>query len=251
MRIKSSNPAISGKILQSFTSDISNKKMTVSGAIDRTGVLLLILITSGALTYSSLYRPWAIIEQIGAHPMLYPAMLGGGILAFITAFIVIFKPNTAPLTAPIYAVFEGIAIGAISCMPGYSDLTFSAMIVTCSILGVMLFLYRAKIIQPTQKFKAGVMTATIGLFVVIGVNLLLNIFGVETALYGGGLFAIGFCLFMIAVGSCFLILDFELIESLARNGAPKRMEWYAGFSLMLTLVWIYLEVLRLLSYLRD
>ena len=115
----------------------------------------------------------------------------------------------------------------------------------------MLFLHRAKIIQPTQKFKAGVMTATIGLFVVIGVNFLLNILGIGTALYSGGLFAIGFSLVIIALASCYLILDFELIESLARNGAPKRMEWYAGFSLLITLVWIYLEVLRLLSYLRD
>ena len=176
MRIKSSNPAISGKILQSFTSDISNKKMTVAGAIDRTGILLLILVGSGSLTYSALYRPWETILQIGAHPMLYPAMIGGLILALITALIVIFKPNTAPLTAPIYALLEGVFLGSISCIPQYSDLTFSAMIITCSILGVMLFLYRTKIIQPTQKFKAGVMTATIGLFVVIGVNFLLNIF---------------------------------------------------------------------------
>ena len=108
MRIKSSNPAISGKNLQSFISDISNKKMTVSGAIDRTGILLIILITSGALTYSALYRPWEIIQQIGTHPMLYIAMIGGAILALITALVVIFKPNTAPLSAPIYAVLEGI-----------------------------------------------------------------------------------------------------------------------------------------------
>lgn len=246
MRIKSSNPAFSGRILESSTHSFSEKRMTITGAIDRTGILLSLLIISGVLTYSALYSPSGY-----AHPLLYVAIIGGGITAFITAFIVIFKPGTAPLTAPLYAVLEGVFLGSLSCLPGYSDLTFSAMIVTCCILGVMLFLYRSKIITPTHKFKAGVMTATIGLFVIIGVNILLSLFGVGTALYSGGLFAIVFSLFVIALASCFLILDFELIEKMSDSGAPKKMEWYAGFSLMLTLVWIYLEVLRLLSYLRD
>ena len=251
MRLNSSNPALKGNILHRATINTASeiKSMSINGAIDKTSMLLAILLLTGGATFSYLNSTSGLDY---ASPFLYPAIIGGGISAFIIALISIYKPHTSPICAPIYAALEGVFLGAISSLPFYGDFAFSAMFITACILGTMLFLYRAKIIVADQKFKAGLMTATIGAFVIIICSFFMSMFGMLPAIYDFGLIGIGFSLFMLGLASCYLILDFDLIENMIQSGAPKYMEWYAGFTIMITLVWIYLEALRLISILnRD
>ena len=175
---------------------------------------------------------------------------GGLIFAMIT----VFKKTWAPITAPIYAILEGLALGSISAMyeMRFAGLPMQAVGLTFGVLVALLLVYRTGIIRVTDKFRMGVVAATGGIFVFYLLTWILGFFGVRfPSVYGAGPLGIGISVAIVIVAALNLVLDFDFIESGARAGAPKYMEWYGAFGLMVTLIWLYLEILRLLSKLRS
>ena len=161
-----------------------------------------------------------------------------------------FKKEWAPVTAPAYALLEGLALGGISAIfeLRYPGVALQAVALTFAVLGVMLLAYRSGLVKATEKFKLGVVAATGAIFLVYLAGFVLSFFGIQMGfLYGNSLLSIGVSGVIVVVAALNLVLDFDLIETGVRQGAPRRMEWYAGFALMVTLVWLYLEMLRLLS----
>ncbi len=215
--------------------------MTMSGTVNATGILFAILMVGGIagwrLTTPSTGR--------GAGIMIV-AMLAALVFAVITSF----KPHVARTTAPIYALLEGVALGAISKFyeSTYNGIVVQALGATAAVFAVMLVLYKSRIIKVTDRFRKVVVGATMGLFLFYGVSLLLRLFNVNVPFLnsssGGG---IVFSLLVVGLAAFNLALDFDIIERGVQAGAPKYMEWYGGFGLMVTIVWLYLEMLRLLS----
>jgi len=178
-------------------------------------------------------------------------MMGGVFGGFIVALVTIFKPNWAPLTAPVYALLEGLALGGISAVfeRTYPGVAIQAVGLTFGTLFVMLLAYKTGMIRATQGFKLGVIAATGGIALLYLVEMVLGgFFHIQVpAINGSGAVGIGFSLFVVVIAALNLVLDFDMIETGARNGAPKYMEWYGAFGLMVTLIWLYLEILRLLA----
>ncbi len=237
--LKSSNPAFNEKLLkgQYYDTSIADQSvMSVTGAINKTGFLTLILVGSAAYSWHA-----------GSPLLLWVGIIGGLIAAFVT----IFKPAWSPVTAPLYALLEGLFIGAISATYAqlYSGIIPKAVLLTFTILMTMLIAYRLKIIRVTEKFRAGLLMATGGVFLFYCTTMILRFLGVDTSIFfSGGLLGIGISLVIIVIASLNLILDFDFIEKGAATGLPRYFEWYAGFGIMVTLVWLYMEILRLLSY---
>jgi uncharacterized YccA/Bax inhibitor family protein len=177
-------------------------------------------------------------------------MVGGIFGGLIVALVTIFKQTWAPLTAPIYALLEGLALGGISALfeRTYPGVAMQAIGLTFGTLFVMLLAYKTGMIRATQSFKLGVIAATGGIAVFYLVEMALGFFHVTVpAINGSGAVGIGFSLFVVVIAALNLVLDFDLIETGVQNGAPKYMEWYGAFALMVTLIWLYLEILRLLG----
>lgn len=240
-----SNPALSSK---SFSRAIAampqSAPMTVAGAVNRS--ILLVAITAAAA--------WVAGSTALEQPALAnPIMLIGAIGGLIVALVTIFKANLAHITAPLYAVLEGAFVGVISVMfnVAYPGIVIQAVGATFAVFLVMLILYRARIIKVTQRFRMIVIGATMGILVFYVVTLVIGFFGVETGnLFFSGPLAIGISVVIVLVAALNLALDFDFIEAGANAKAPARMEWYAGFGLLVTLVWLYLEILRLLAITR-
>ena len=220
-------------------------RFTVEGAIYKTGILLAILIVSGlaaaVLLPTSLY---------------YPAIIGGSILGLIALFAIMFRPHLAKGLAPAYAVVEGVLLGAITVtiesQPGLDGIAAQAALGTVGVLGVMLFLYRSGIITVNQRFRMVVIAATGAIFLTYLASFILGFFGIEFGfLHGNSMLSIGISLVVIGVAALNLALDFDFIERAAAARLEKDMEWYAAFGLLVTLVWLYLEILRLLSKLQS
>ena len=179
------------------------------------------------------------------------------VASFIVAMVTIFKKTWAPVTVPIYAVLEGLALGGISYMykeAFYPGIVSQAILLTVSIFAALLFAYKTRIIKPTENFKLGVFAATGGIFLVYIASLIMSFFGASMPIMdpsNASLLSIGFSLFVVVIASLNLVLDFDFIEEGAEKGAPKYMEWYGAFGLLVTLVWLYLEILRLLAKLNS
>lgn len=241
---KTSNPALKAFRYQGA---IGPRSMTVNGTAEKSAILLLCASAAAAVSWR-----WSAIspESVGA------LAIAGFLLGFVVAIVTIFRQQFAPITAPIYAVLEGIALGAISAainsrMPGIAE---QAVLLTFGVLFGMLFAYRSGLIKVTQGFRLGVVSATFGIAAFYMIAFVASLFGSSfgyTALYGYGLFGIVFSAFVVIIASLNLVLDFDRIVRCAEAGAPQYMEWYGAFSLMITLVWLYLEILRLLSKLRS
>jgi uncharacterized YccA/Bax inhibitor family protein len=218
--------------------------MTVNGAINKSLILLTILLFSSVGgAYLTLSNPGNGMLIIG----------GGVIIGFALAIAITFKSEWAPALAPVYAIVEGFALGAISLYyeSMYPGIVLNAVVITVSILGLMLLLYRTGIIRATPLFVRGMMFAMGGICVAYIADLVLRMFGLHVPFINDSTpLGIGISLFTCGVASLSFILDFDFIEKGAQRGAPKFMEWYAGFSLLVTLVWLYLEILRLLSKMR-
>ena len=183
-----------------------------------------------------------------------PVLVVGGIGGFIVAMVTIFKKEWARVTAPIYALLEGLVLGGISAMfeMRYHGIAIQAVALTFGTLVVMLLAYRSGLIKVTDKLRLGIVAATGGIAVFYLLQFILGFFGIHfTAINGSSPIGIGFSLIVVAVAALNLVLDFDLIEKGARLGAPKYMEWYGAFALMVTLVWLYFEILRLLSKFRS
>jgi uncharacterized YccA/Bax inhibitor family protein len=177
-------------------------------------------------------------------------LLGGFAMALVTAFF----PKASPVTGPIYAGLEGLALGGISSLveKAYQGIVLQAVELSVGVLAIMLFLYGVGLIRATERFKMGVVAATGAVCLVYLVGFVMSFFGAAIPyIHSSGPIGIGFSLVVVVIAALNLILDFDFIEKGVQNQAPKYMEWYGAFTLMVTLVWMYLEILRLLSKMRD
>ena len=215
--------------------------MTLQGVVNKTGILLLLCLGAAAFAWT--------------HPDLRaPLVLVGLIGGFIACMVGIFKPATSPIAAPIYAVLEGCCLGAISQVieMRYHGIVVNAMLLTFGVLGLMLMLYTTRTIRVTDKLVKGVMVATAAVALVYVVDMVLNMFGTRVAyIHESGAIGIGISLVIVGIAAFNLLVDFAVIEQNVSAGSPRFMEWYCGMALLVTLVWLYLELLRLLSKLRS
>jgi uncharacterized YccA/Bax inhibitor family protein len=219
--------------------------MTVSGTVNKTGILTILVVAAAAWTWS----------RFNTNPQSVLLMLGIGIIGgLIFAIATIFKKTWAPVTAPIYAVLEGLALGGISAMyeARFQGLPMQAVGLTFGTLIALLLVYRAGIIKVTDKFRLGVVAATGGIAVFYLLTIVLSFFHVSVPfMYNSSPLSIGISLFVVVIAALNLVLNFDFIENASRVGSPKYMEWYAAFGLMVTLIWLYLEILSLLAKLRS
>ncbi len=223
--------------------------MSLNGTINKTGVLLLLTVMTAAFAWNQVQFD-ADGRAVGAGLYLWGGLIGGFILALIT----IFKKTWAPVTAPLYALVEGFFLGAISATFNYmyEGIVIQAVMLTFGTLFALLFAYRSGFIKVTDNFRLGVVAATGGIMLVYLASIVMNRFGSGIPfIHESGLIGIGFSLFVIVIASLNLVLDFDFIETGVEQGAPKYMEWYGAFGLMVTLVWLYIEFLRLLSKLNS
>jgi uncharacterized YccA/Bax inhibitor family protein len=245
--IKSSNPALGEKTFQRLAPGYTGVgQMTINGAINKT-LVLLVLVTVPALWV------WDMFAKSGVQavsPWLYGGLIGGLVVAMVT----IFKKEWSPYSAPVYAILEGLVIGGISAIAEaqFKGIVFQAVALTFGTLFSLLIAYRSGVIKVTEKFRLGVVAATGAIFLVYLVSIVIGFFGVSVPLiYSGGTIGILFSLFVVVIAALNLVLDFDFIEQGAAQGAPKYMEWYGAFGLMVTLIWLYIEFLRLLTKLRQ
>jgi len=241
LTLRSGNPALSSETFKGIQSLSSENVMTINGTVNKTALSLFLLILAGSFTFSPNYSF-----------LILPGFIGGLIVAILT----IFKKEWAPITVPIYAILEGLALGGISYIYNvqFEGIVSQAILLTLGILFALLFAYKSKIIAPTENFKLGLFAATGGIFLVYLVGFVMSFFGTGLPVLdptNSSLFSIGFSLFVVVIASLNLVLDFDFIEEGAEKGMPKYMEWYGAFGLLVTLIWLYLEILRLLSKLRS
>ncbi len=247
---KSSNPVFGKNIFSRANATASDGVMTINGTMNKTGLMLLIVIFAATFTWRKFF---GAIDP--ANPGVLPQgvmiwSMVGAIGGFITAIITTFSPRRAAMTAPIYAVFEGLFLGAISALfeAMYPGLVMRAVSLTFGVFFIMLLLYRSGTIRATGKFRMIVIAATGGIALVYFISFIVGLFGVNISfLYDSSPLSIGISLFVVAIAALNLILDFDMIERGAQAQAPQYMEWYGAFGLMVTLIWLYLEMLRLLS----
>ncbi len=245
MQEQSGNPALNKKIMQRVMSIDSVEHATVPGTIARTIFLLILLTVTGVFSWQAVSTGSTMIA-----PLLILAIIAAVGLGLIASFF----PKSTPITAPLYAIAEGFLLGAISKVFNmqYNNIIIQAVALTGVIFFSALFLYSARIIKVTQKFQSIVLIATGGIFLYYLLTIILSLFHVQMPLiYDTGTFGIIFSLVVIFVAALNLFLDFNLVESAANNKAPKVFEWYGAFALMVTIVWLYLEILRLLSKIRN
>lgn len=243
--MRSSNPALMTDPFSGFgrTIDITNT-MSISGTVNKTAILLLLALLPAAWTWNLFFNGGG--NAAAVTPWLYVGLIGGFILSLVT----IFKKEWAPVSAPLYAVMEGLFLGAISAIfnASYPGIVIQAILLTFATLFCMLAVYKAGIVKATEKFKLGVIAATGGIALVYFVSIILSFFGVNASfIYGNGIFSILFSVFVVIIAALNFVIDFDFIEQGARSAAPKYMEWYGAFALMVTLIWLYIEILRLLS----
>jgi uncharacterized YccA/Bax inhibitor family protein len=241
--MRSSNPAMTGKIYdKAGIAATGSSVMTIHGTINKIGIMLLLVIAAAAYT-------WNMV--MGANPASAGTLaIVGAVGGFIMALVTIFRPQSSAITAPIYAILEGLFLGAISAIINakYPGLAFQAVLLTIGTLFTMLFLYRSGRIRATPKFRRGVMMATGAVFFAYLMSWILGLLGMSVGfMHSSGPLGILINLVIIVIAALNLIMDFDFIEKGSQMGAPKFMEWYGAFGLMVTLIWLYIEFLRLLS----
>lgn len=243
--MRTSNPSLNSKTFERAAPGAG--VMTIGGTVNKVGILLVLMLIPAAYMWNKVLTAWEPSQAMG------PALLGA-IGAFVVALITVFKKTWAPVTAPIYAVLEGLFLGAISGVMNmaYPGIAMQAIALTIGTLFTLLLAYRSGIIRATENFKLGVVAATGGIAMLYLVNIVMGFFGASIPfIHESGTFGILFSLFVVVIAALNLVLDFDFIEQGAEAGAPKYMEWYAAFGLMVTLVWLYLEILRLLAKLQS
>jgi len=243
---KTSNPVFGKKFLNA-EAIVDGRVMTVQGTINKT-LLLFGLLLAGAYYTWDIFFSAASIEA--AQTTIFPWMIGTAIGGFVVAMITSFVRKLSPFLAPIYAILEGLFLGAISAFfeAMYPGIVLQAVGLTMAVFFTMLFLYKTQIIKVTRKFFMGVMAATFGIAIFYLIGFVLSMFGMQVGiLYGNSLMSIGLSLVIVVIAALNLVLDFAFIDNAAQSDAPKYMEWYGAFGLMVTLVWLYIEILRLLA----
>jgi uncharacterized YccA/Bax inhibitor family protein len=239
--MRTSNPALNEK---AFKGQVAiGEAMTLQSTVNKTGLLLLCVVATAAWT-------WGLAHSETPEAAI-PWMIGGLIGGFVVALVTIFKKTWSPFTAPLYALLEGFVLGGISAVfeKTYHGIALQAVGLTLGVLFVMLLAYKTGLIRATQGFKIGVIAATGGIAVFYLVEMVLIFFFhfQFSAINGGGFWGIAFSLFVVVIAALNLVLDFDMIETGVNGGAPKYMEWYGAFGLMVTLIWLYHEMLRLLA----
>ena len=251
--LRSGNPALKDStFLDLSTGSVvsrSGEAMTLNGTVNKTGLLLFLAVLTAAFAWNSVQvGPDSVSANFGLY--LWCGLIGGLVFAVAT----IFKANWAPVTAPLYALFEGLFLGAVSAVydARFDGIVLQAVMLTGGTLFALLMAYRSGLVRATENFKLGVTAATGGIALIYLATIVLGLFGIRMPyLHESGLIGIGFSLFVVVIAALNLVLDFDFIESGVEQGAPKHMEWYGAFGLMVTLVWLYLEFLRLLSKLQS
>ncbi len=246
--MRSSNPALNDHVFEkSRTGNSADGVMTLNGTVVKTAILTLLLVTSASFS-------WKIGMGGDAPAWFSAALIGCFIGALVLSFIIAFKPTTAPALAPVYALGNGFVVGAISSMyeAKFGGIVLSAVMLTCGILFALLAAYSTGLIKPSENFKLGIVAATGGIMLFYLATIVLGMFGIQVPLvFGNGWVGIAISVFVVILAALNLVLDFDFIENGCAARAPKHMEWYAAFGLLVTLVWLYLEILRLLSKLRS
>jgi len=246
---QSSNPALNKQLFENLNVTSGTEIMTLNGTINKTILSFLLLILGAFYTWSKFF---SVVDPAVGASLVYPYLIGGGIVGFILGIVTIFKKEWSQYTVPVYAVLEGLFLGGISAIVearfANQGLVLRAVTLTFGVFFIMLFLYRSNVIKVTQKFKLGIIAATGGIALVYLAGFIFSLFGVQFSfLYGNSMLSIGISLFVVVIAALNLVLDFDFIDRGSKANLPKFMEWYGAFGLMVTLVWLYLEILRLLS----
>jgi uncharacterized YccA/Bax inhibitor family protein len=245
--IRSNNPALNARVFSSSVAHSGEDVMTLNGTVMKTFFLTALLVTSAAYTYG-------LASSSQAPSWFVPALKFGWILPAVLALIIGFVPRLAGLLSPIYAVTKGAVVGimTLAIAGRHSDLILTSVLLTAAVLCALLGAYATRIIRPTENFKLGVFAATGGVALFYLVSWGLSFFGITIpGIHGSGWVSIGFSGFVVVLASMNLVLDFDFIEHGVDSRAPKHLEWYGAWGLLVTLVWLYIEILRLLSKLRS
>jgi uncharacterized YccA/Bax inhibitor family protein len=245
---ESGNPTLSEKIFNRSLADAHEGTMTVRGSINKFGFLMIMVIAGAIFTW----REFTLGRPETMQTFMWIGLFGG----LVSGLIISFKPTTARYLAPAYAILEGLLLGGLSVIvnasvgKNYPGIVMQAVGLTFAVALVMFLLYNYRIIKPTEKFKAVIISASLGIFLFYMVMLVLSLFHVNIPFMSwndASPLGIGINLFVIAIAALSLILDFERIETGEAMGAPKYMEWYGAFGLLVTMVWLYIQILKLLS----
>jgi uncharacterized YccA/Bax inhibitor family protein len=237
---RTGNPALKESTFRSVARAYGEEAMTAQGTVNKTGAALLILLAAAAFVWNS----------ANPGPFILVGLVGG----LITAVITIFKRTAAPYTVPIYAAFEGLLLGGLSLNfeQRYPGIVINAVALTFGTLAVLLAAYSTGLIRPSEKFKLGVFAATGAVALLYLVSMVMGFFGKSIPfIHDSGPIGIGFSLFVVGLAALNLVLDFDFIERGAAAGAPRYMEWVGAFGLLVTLIWLYIEILRLLAKLQE
>ncbi|MGP0576426.1 Bax inhibitor-1/YccA family protein [Paenibacillus peoriae] len=237
-----SNPVLRDDIfLREDEREASEQRMTIGGTVNKTLLLLVLLIVSGSITWYMTYE--GTVEVLSLLTAGFIGMAG-------VALAISFFPKTAPLLSPVYAILSGFALGGVSAFMEYEypGIVANAILLTVGILFLMLFMYTQRIIKVTRGFISFVVLCTMAIFLVTLVDFILNFFGMNIPyIHETGWLGIGISLFIVIIAALNLLVDFNFIEEQADQGAPKYMEWYGAFALLVTLVWLYVRILDLLA----
>jgi uncharacterized YccA/Bax inhibitor family protein len=246
--MRTGNPALSDNTFTAVGRVArAEEAMTIQGTANKALLLLLCVLVTASWTWSLYYR--SLNPQV-----VTPWVLVGAIGGLIVALVTVFKQTWAPITAPLYALLEGLVIGGVSALfeAQFPGIVIQAVGLTFGTCLALLLAYKSRLIRATENFKLGVVAATGGIMLFYLLTMILGFFGIRMPLmYGNSWASIGFSLFVVVIAALNLVLDFDFIEQGAAGGAPKYMEWYGAFGLMVTLIWLYLEMLRLLAKLRS
>ncbi|MCA1293480.1 Bax inhibitor-1/YccA family protein [Paenibacillus sp. alder61] len=238
---RSGNPTLKESTFERAGTFSGMNAMTIEGTVNKAFITLIILLGSAFSTWMLYFDGYNVV----------PMAIGGALVGLILALIVSFAPKAAPFLVPVYAVAEGMFLGAISAQfeqriePG---ITLNAILLTMGVFFALLIAYKTRLIKATENFKLGVVAATGGIALVYLINFILGFFGMQVPfLHESSWIGIGISVVIVIIAALNLVLDFDFIENGAAQGAPKYMEWYGAFGLMVTLVWLYLEIIRLLA----
>jgi uncharacterized YccA/Bax inhibitor family protein len=253
MAMRSGNPALSESTFLDLSSGSvvtsPDQAMTLNGTVNKTGILLLLTVLTSAFSWS---QALGVDGQLAPGAMLY--LWGGLIGGLVLALVTVFKKEWSPVTAPLYALVEGLFLGTISAFfeARFPGIVFQAVLLTFGTLFALLVAYRSGLIKVTENFKLGVVAATGGIALLYLASFVLSFFNVNVpVIHEASWLGIAFSLFVVVVAALNLVLDFDFIETGVEARAPKYMEWYGAFGLMVTLIWLYIEFLRLLSKIQQ
>ncbi len=243
--MRSGNPTLTANTFRERCLD--DNAMTLNGTVHKTALLLIGLIATAAITW----RRTMLTEDLST---LYPYLIVGVIGGLVVGLITVFKKEWSPVTAPLYCVLEGLFLGIVSAIfeQRFPGIVFQAVSLTFGTLASLLLAYQTGLIKATENFKLGVTAATGGIMLIYLINFVMSFFGSGIPyIHESGTFGILFSLFVVVIAALNLVLDFDFIENGVEQKAPKYMEWYAAFGLLVTLIWLYLEILRLLAKMRS